>query len=145
MTLWWSQSATLKHFPSLSMSSKEQVPSQCQILFLGPLQILSNNSFRYYFVNNSAYFSLSSLCSSLCRSSCSSSRSSTSSHCVRYCAIGSSGNDVCKALMPPRSAHPYVIKEMKKKKKGSYTYYSAPKLHSRGHSIQKFFLRSFKA
>lgn len=99
------------------MSSKEQVPSQCQILFLGPLQILSHKSFRDYFVNNSAYFNLSSLCNSLCRSSCSSSRSSTSSHCVRYCATGSSGNEVCKALMPPKSAPPCVTKETKKKKK----------------------------
>lgn len=62
-----------------------------------------------------AYYNLSSLCSSLCRRSCSSSRSNMSSHCVRYCAIGFSGNEVCKALMPPRSAPPYVTKEIKKK------------------------------
>lgn len=44
---------TLKQSPCLSMSSKEQVPSQCQMLFLDLLQILlSNNSFLLlnYFV-----------------------------------------------------------------------------------------------
>lgn len=83
-----------------------------------------------------AYYNLSSLCSSLCRRSCSSSRSNMSSHCVRYCAIGFSGNEVCKALIPPRSAPPYVTKEIKKKKKASCLYYSAPNLNIRDNFIQ---------
>lgn len=82
-----------------------------------------------------AYYNLSSLCSSFCRRSCSPSRSNMSSHCVRYCAIGFSGNEVCKALIPPRSAPPYVTKE-REKKRGSHLYYSAPNLNSRDHFIQ---------
>lgn len=143
MILWWSHSATLKQSPWLSVSSKG-VPSQCQTIFR---QILLWNKFCFpselvcYFV----FYNLSSLCSSLCRRSFSSSRSNMISHCVRYCSIGSSGNEVCKALMPPRSAPPYGAKKIKKKKKKKLPLLLSSKFKQQRLCYLKLSLRYFKA
>lgn len=116
-------------------------------LFLDPLQILLWNKFCFpselvcYFV----YYNLSSLCSSLCRRSFSSSRSNMISHCVRYCSIGFSGNEVCKALMPPRSAPPYGTKEIKKKKIRKIPLLLSSKFKQQRRCYLKFSLTYFKA
>lgn len=146
MILRWSQSATLKQSPCLSMSSKEQVPSQCQILFLDPLQILLSNNFfslLNYFVTS--HIITCQVFVALCAEDLAAPVAPIWVHTV----FGTVPLDFlemrCVRHWCLREVHPPMSPKRLKKKKSKLSLLFSTKFKHQGQFYTKLFLRYFKA